>query len=350
MTLPASGAISISQVSTELGRASNATTSLGESAVRTLFGVASGAISMSQGYGKSNRAAVSYVFSASTANATLNLSTISGYSAGKSDITITVNSGVYLYATTTGGYGLSLSGSTAGDTVTIVNNGLIMGQGGTGARRYSGNVATAGGPALNLGVGVTSLTIDTRSGYIGGGGGGGGSCGYGAAPYGFCGGGGAGGGTGGGDGTTYAGGGGGLGASGGDGAQSSDTYTEGGGGGGRVFPGVGGIGGNATSNGGYGRGGTAGGGAGGDLNDTGYGGGAGGSAGNAGQNGNPSSGKAAGGGGGGWGASGGSATNLANNNNYTNAAAAGGKAVNLNGKSVTWTGGFSSSRVFGAVS
>lgn len=53
MTLPASGTISISQVSVELGRASTATTSLGESAVRTLAGVASGAISLADLYGKS---------------------------------------------------------------------------------------------------------------------------------------------------------------------------------------------------------------------------------------------------------------------------------------------------------
>lgn len=53
MTLPASGAISISQLSTELGRSSTATTSLGETATRSLAGVSSGAISFSQLYGKS---------------------------------------------------------------------------------------------------------------------------------------------------------------------------------------------------------------------------------------------------------------------------------------------------------
>ena len=52
MTLPSSGAISLSNVNVELGRGSTATISLGESAVRTLAGVPSGAISLSNLYGK----------------------------------------------------------------------------------------------------------------------------------------------------------------------------------------------------------------------------------------------------------------------------------------------------------
>ena len=44
----------MSQVNTELGRSSTATISLGETAVRTLAGVASGAISMDNLRGKSN--------------------------------------------------------------------------------------------------------------------------------------------------------------------------------------------------------------------------------------------------------------------------------------------------------
>lgn len=54
MALPSSGSISLNQVNVELNRSGTQQISLGESAVRTLFGVASGAISMSDGYGKSN--------------------------------------------------------------------------------------------------------------------------------------------------------------------------------------------------------------------------------------------------------------------------------------------------------
>ena len=55
MTLPASGnPISFSQVDVELGYSATAQISMNDSAVRTLFGVASGAIGMSSGLGKSN--------------------------------------------------------------------------------------------------------------------------------------------------------------------------------------------------------------------------------------------------------------------------------------------------------
>ena len=68
MALPASGAISFNNVNVELNLSGTATISLNDAAVRTLFAKASGAISMSDGYGKSNRAAISYTYSASAAN------------------------------------------------------------------------------------------------------------------------------------------------------------------------------------------------------------------------------------------------------------------------------------------
>ena len=54
MTLQITGAISLGNVGAELGRAVGAVTSLGETAVRNLAGVPSGAIKLSNLYGKSS--------------------------------------------------------------------------------------------------------------------------------------------------------------------------------------------------------------------------------------------------------------------------------------------------------
>lgn len=54
MTLQSSGAISLANVNVELGRSSTAQISMNESAVRSLAGVPSGAIKMSDFYGKSS--------------------------------------------------------------------------------------------------------------------------------------------------------------------------------------------------------------------------------------------------------------------------------------------------------
>lgn len=234
MTLVSSGPISLAgtapnqSVEIELGGSGTTIISLNDSNVRTLLGVPSGQISLSNAYGKSNRVILTYTFTTNTANATLNVSSIGGYTAGKSDITITVNSGVYIYSTTTSSAGLSILGSSAGDTVTLVNNGYICGQGGN----YSGN----GGTALSLSVPIYL----TNNSYIGGGGGGGG---------GPLGGGGAGGGSG--ASATY-----GAGAYTGGTGGSTPYPSSSGGGGGSAFPGTGG----AASPGGGGNGGSAGGG------------------------------------------------------------------------------------------
>lgn len=333
MTLASSGTLSIGgstatrSINLELGLSATANSSIGQTNFRTLAGVSSGTISLSNFYGKSSRPALTYTFGSPVANASLNVSSISGYIAGVSDITVTINSGVYLYATSTGSYGLNLSGGSSGDTLKLVNNGFIMGQGGVGAGAILTN-GNPGGPALNLGY---PTTIDNTNGsaYIGGGGGGG------PSSEGAGGGGGAGGGDGG---TarrtgTYPGGAGGAigsvggnastggtggGAGGGAGGyypkpngKTIDPERVGGGGGGRIFPGSGG--------GGYS-----------------YGGGNGG-AGNAAGGYGPEA-----GGGGGWGASAGGTSS-------GNSPGTGGKAVNLNGKSVTWVSG-DTSRIYGSVS
>lgn len=256
------------------------------------------------------------VISANTANYSVFVAAGSPTSAV--DVQLTINAGVYVYSTSTANAAIELGALPAGSTVTIINNGYIMGMGGAGGFNTNGGV---GGPAINL---SAAVSIDNSAGYIAGGGGGGG----GGTASTSGGGGGAGGGNGGDSGapaTGGAGGGpgalGGLSTMGGTGAGSGGVggvFGTTGGGGGRVIPGSGG-----TS----------------PTNPPGTPGGSGGAAGsNGGTVGN------CGGGGGGWGAAGGWG------NGGATTSGAGGKAVALNGFAVTWLAGNNSTQVLGAVS
>jgi hypothetical protein len=338
MTLASSGTLSIGgstanrSINVEFGRASGATTSMSQlyrgGGIVTTNNTSvptSGAISISNFYGASNRPALSYVFSSNTVNASLNVTTISGYIAGSSDITITVNSSVYLYSTSTGTPGLTLTGGTTGDTITLVNNGFIMGNGGKGGAggtsSGAGGGGGVGGIALSLGFNTTVNNTNSAA-YIGGGGGGGGGGGYSGGKIPLNGGGG-GGGAGGGLNASSTGAGGpgasGTGTNGGGaGGSGVDFYSNNSGGGGRIFPGTGGasVGGS----------------------------GAGGGANNAG---NSASSVGCGGGGGGWGASGGNGS--AGSTTGRGSGAAGGKAVALNSNTITWVSG-NTTRVYGSVS
>lgn len=341
MVMPSSGPLNMGgttipvSVAAEIGLGLTTTISMDQANVRALAGVGGSGTSwsMSSLYGKSWRVAISSTFAASTANASLNVAAIGGYVAGRSDITITVNAGVYLYSTSTGTPGLTLSGGTSGDTITLVNNGFIMGMGGSGGVGPGSTVGNPGGIGLQLGYPITVNNTNPVA-YIGGGGGGGGS----GANQG--GGGGAGGAAGGNGSSSAGGGGGGIGGSGspgattpqggslavggrggGSGGGGGSSYTArttewaGGGGGGRIFPGVGGAGGTPGNPLGQGGSANAGGGAGGPG--------------------------IRGAGGGGWGASGGTTPQRAGGS--------GGRAVFLNGQTVTWVSG-NTTRVYGAVS
>ena len=342
MTLNSSGPISLAgsttgqSIAIELGVSATAQISLNDTNVRTLAGVPSGAIIMPTNfYGKSNRAAPSVTLTTNTTNYSLNITTLSGYVAGVSDVLIT------------------------GDTVKIVNNGFILGMGGSGGGGsmlyYHTYIAgSAGGNALSLGFNTT-IDNTNASAYIAGGGGGGGCY---IFNYGCCcglvgSGGGAGGGPAGcfthftsgsnlAPSTTPGALGGAVGSTGTSGGYANaggytGQFSYMGGGGGRILPGTGGNGGTNVTKGGNGGG--SGGGAG-SFYVACYGcspfainGGAGGSGNAAGSSNN-------GGGGGGWGAAGGNGSGLGG---Y-----AGGKAVALNGKTVTWVSG-NTTRVYGAV-
>ena len=177
MALPSSGSISLGQVNTELGVSATATRSLGDTTTRNLFGVASGAISMSNGYGKANQFA--FTISSNQTNANLaTLATNAGWN-GSSKVVATIGSGVYISSNSTGTPALTVNGSFAGG-VELINNGYIVGMGGNGGSANSGSGST-GGTALSV---FTVISI-TNNGTIGGGGGGGGAGGWGRITDGY---------------------------------------------------------------------------------------------------------------------------------------------------------------------
>jgi hypothetical protein len=184
MALPASGALAISQISVELGRASTATTNLNESAVRTLAGVASGAISISNFYGKSSGFALT--IASNTNNYNLRSAAVAAGWPGSTDtaITVTLNPGVYVGSGSTGSYAFDVGTPwPAGSTVTLINQGTVVGRGGnggTGGKGYAigqqlvGTQITTAGSAGGGGLVTTRATTVTNNGKIAGGGGGGG--------------------------------------------------------------------------------------------------------------------------------------------------------------------------------
>ena len=175
MTLPSSGAISLSNVNTEIGYSATATISMNDAAIRGLAAVASGAISMSNFYGKSN---IRYlIITSNTTNYNIKTAVGASYLAGHSHVQVTINSGIRIGSTSTSAYAMDTgTGWVAGDSISIINNGYIEGMGGTGAgggiTNAPGN-ATAGGPGL---IAQFAVSITNAAGYIysGGGGGGGG--------------------------------------------------------------------------------------------------------------------------------------------------------------------------------
>lgn len=255
MTLPVSpNSISLSQVNTELGLSSTAQISLNNSAVRSLFGVASGAISMSQGYGKANQFAFNLT---AGANVDLRSQAVAAGWNGTSKVVATLASGT-VYSNSTGSAAMTISGSFP-NGVQFINSGLIVGRGGNGGAsgaangqnaQANGNPGAGAGPALLV---STAVTITNNSTIAGGGGGGGGGVSYNNAKSGvYYGGGGGGGGIGGSTGgaggsgsnggTTIYGAVGGAGTTTAAGGGGSSTAPAGGGGAGGSYGSVGSVG------------------------------------------------------------------------------------------------------------
>ena len=191
MALQGSGAISFANINTELGVASTTTRALNDAAARTLAGVASGAISMSNFHGKSNTPTFNLTIAANTANYNVKSAAIAAGWSGTvpAIINVTINSGVYVYSTSTGAYAFDTGSSIpSGTTMSLTNNGTILGMGGAGgmggAPRVGGTEwgnqgilntpGSAGGPGILAQYAISITNNGTISG--GGGGGGGGGC------------------------------------------------------------------------------------------------------------------------------------------------------------------------------
>jgi len=178
MALPSSGAISFNDVNVELGLSGTAQISLNDAAVRGLFGVASGAISMSDGYGKSSEFA--FTIASNTTDANLrSLAVAAGWDESTS-LVATLDSGIYISSTGTGTPALTINGAFPSG-VKFVNNGTVVGDGGNGGSggyAYNsppGQPGGVGGLALLISVPVSIENNGTIAGGGGGGGGGGGS-------------------------------------------------------------------------------------------------------------------------------------------------------------------------------
>lgn len=126
MPLPTTGAISLSAVAAEIGRAAGSAISLGETAVRNLAGVATGAISLSQLYGKSS-VTFSPVGGASSATPVPLSDWRSG--GGSAQVTITCTQTAVWVHSKSGTYGVATvasGGSGTSITFTLANNGTTI--------------------------------------------------------------------------------------------------------------------------------------------------------------------------------------------------------------------------------
>ena len=165
----------------------------GNSAIPT-----SGQIAMGNFYGSANRNVIGLFISANTYNYDVYTNRSPLYTAGNTDLTLTIDPGVTVGSISTGSFAISVpSAFSPGDTVTIINDGTIQGKGGDGGngqpRVFNGSPGAPAGTAIRL---QRPTTITNNGVVAGGGGGGGGGGGVSAPPAGTANGGGGGGGSG----------------------------------------------------------------------------------------------------------------------------------------------------------
>jgi hypothetical protein len=195
MALQSSGAISLSEIQTEFGGsnpisiseyyASGAYVASGTTGDNGAIPT-SGEISIGDFYGAAavTRVTITLTTSADTNGYNIFNNRGGTYVAGQSDITLVNNANIY----STSGVALDTgTGWTAGDTITIDNNALIVGHGGDGGNGGNLNSTHASSNGTNGGAGSTAfnlqynITLDNTGGTISGGSGGGGGGGSGVS-------------------------------------------------------------------------------------------------------------------------------------------------------------------------
>jgi len=184
MTLPV-GQISLSQVNTELGISPSSTLiTMNDAAVRTLAGVGGSgtAISMQNLQGKSSFFALT--ISSNTYNYNLATAAPGAGWPGSSAIQLTINPGVVVGSTSTETFALQIpSALNPAPSITVINNGTVIGMGGAGgdggrggspAIIPSGTVLSTPGAGAGTALFVGRPVVITNNGTLAGGGGGGG--------------------------------------------------------------------------------------------------------------------------------------------------------------------------------
>lgn len=127
-----------------------------------------------------SRQQVNIIIDASTSNYVLSTAVVPYYRIGLTDLTLYINPGVVISSSSVSKYAFTVDTSwNPYDSLTIINNGYIVGKGGTGGINYGGfnspgGPGTNGGPAMLI---QTPVSINNFNGTIGGGGGGGGAAG-----------------------------------------------------------------------------------------------------------------------------------------------------------------------------
>lgn len=183
MALPTVGPISANTISTEFGGL--VPHSLTEyykngpyvmDTLNTTNVPTSGEIALSDFYNSSNRVLIPITLSSPTYNYDLYTNRGPSYVSGLSDLVVTINSDVVIGSTSASAYSILVPSTfNAGDTVTIINNGLIQGMGGTGGPSVFDAVDGSAGGSGGSAVYVNRPTTIQNNGTIASGGGGGGS-------------------------------------------------------------------------------------------------------------------------------------------------------------------------------